>query len=119
MEQIITSWNLTGDEQQEWMNAAQTWRLPYWDWARKQASATSYTLPFVLAQSTVTIFPPPSASISNTNSYNNPAWKFSNPEKDSNGTALPFGQMPPGKTQWNIKDNTSDPTITLPVRLIH
>jgi hypothetical protein len=104
MHEIIDAWKLDASQATEWNNAADTWRLPYWDWARRQPYNNEFSLPYALTLDLVRIYPPTGEV-----NHPNPLWGFDNPEKDpQDGRPLPFGQMPKGKEQWNIKDDVSD-----------
>lgn len=104
-----------------WRKAADSWRLFYWDWARKQKYPKNtnpdvqawddFGVPYLFSLQTVPISLPSGWD----HDYPNPLWNFVNPEKtkDTN-KPLPFGQMPEGKAQWNIKDDTTVTPI-LPV----
>ena len=113
MKQIIVDWNLELEDTKAWIHASYQWRMPYWDWARKQRYCDDFALPHVLTQAQVPIYPPkhlikdlyPAA-----NSYPNPLWGFDNPETDKHGNPLPFGSMPPGKEMYNIKNDPADIT---------
>lgn len=113
MADVIKSWNLTGPEEEEWQDARNTWRLPYWDWARKQKyendDGTSYNegfaLPYVFTLPKVAIYPPSGTKLD----QDNPLWGFVNPEKDANGDPLPMGSMPGDKKKWNINDDAKLP----------
>ncbi|KAI2628592.1 common central domain of tyrosinase-domain-containing protein [Hypoxylon sp. NC1633] len=109
MKQIIDHWKLDASEAREWNRAADLWRLPYWDWARRQTYNMEFSLPYVLTLDIVTIYPPTGDT-----KHPNPLWGFQNPEKGSDGKPLPMGQMPPGKEKWNIRDDDSDPSQKLP-----
>ncbi|KAI3577567.1 common central domain of tyrosinase-domain-containing protein [Fusarium oxysporum f. sp. albedinis] len=88
MKEIITEWSLNSAQAAEWEEAADTWRLPYWDWARKQKYNEKYSLPEVLM---FKFF-----------------YEFRNPETENgkpNGVSRAFGNMPEGKTDCNIPDN--------------
>ena len=116
MGELLTSWKLSGQELTDWTIAKDTWRLPYWDWAR--TSKQHYALPDAVSQPTVAIYPPSTANIKNPGAYPNPLTGFVNPEKGKDGKPLPFGQMPAGKEQWNIKDDNTDlskPPVYFPV----
>ncbi|KAG5781349.1 hypothetical protein H9Q73_004978 [Fusarium xylarioides] len=111
-ELIINDWTseyrLPISEADEWFTAAKHWRMPYWDWARRQQYHEDLVCPPVLTQGAVRIYPPP--SIRNlfppSGLYPNPLVGFENPEKDpKKRKPLPFGSMPKGKTKWNIQDN--------------
>ena len=113
MGELLTSWNLSGQDLTDWTYAKDTWRLPYWDWAR--TSAQHYILPDAVSQPTVAIFPPAQANVTSPDKYPNPLTGFVNPEKDKFKNPLPFGQMPAGKEQWNIKDDDTDDNVLFPV----
>ncbi|KIL88341.1 hypothetical protein FAVG1_08420 [Fusarium avenaceum] len=104
MNDIIDEWELDTAQATEWRKAADTWRLPYWDWARKQKYNQQYALPEVLIFPTTTTYPP-SNPRGETN-VENPFWGFQNPEK-KDGKPRAFGDMPEGKTEWNIQDDVS------------
>lgn len=109
MKAIIEEWKLEKDEDSIWKEAADTWRLPYWDWARRQVYAETFALPEVLTMATVTIFPPKSKAELYEEKYPNPLYGFDNPEKDKEtGDPLPFGKMPKGKEKYNLNDNQKD-----------
>ena len=96
---------------QDWKRAKDLWRLPYWDWARRQSYNDEFSLPYVFTIPEVTLQLPGKKFIK----HPNPLWGFDNPEKDAKGKPLPFGKMPPGKEKWNIPDDTSDPDAVMPV----
>ncbi|KAF6521758.1 hypothetical protein HZS61_013286 [Fusarium oxysporum f. sp. conglutinans] len=112
MKLIINDWTsehgLPISETDEWYTAAKHWRMPYWDWARRQRYHEELVCPPVLTQGAVRIYPP--ATIKNqfprSGLYPNPLLEFENPEKDpKTGKPLPFGSMPGNKAKWNIQDN--------------
>ncbi|KAL2690149.1 hypothetical protein Neosp_004217 [[Neocosmospora] mangrovei] len=109
MKKIITDdWKLVGDEQKEWLAAANSWRLPYWDWAQRQTYEgyeNSFSLPYACILDHVPIYPPTGDT-----ARPNPLVSFVNPEKDAKGNPLPFGEMPAGKEKWNINENATDKT---------
>ncbi|KAF5575372.1 tyrosinase precursor [Fusarium pseudocircinatum] len=112
MKQIVNNWTseygLPISEADEWYTAANHWRMPYWDWARRQRYHEDLVCPPVLTQGAVRIYPPPTLQnqFPRSGLYPNPLVGFENPEKDPNtGEPLPFGSMPGGKSKWNIKDN--------------
>lgn len=118
MEAVIHGWNLPDSERETWFDAAAIWRLPYWDWARKQTypgepdkQYDDFGIPYLFTLEVVPVFLPSGRR----NDYPNPLWKFENPERDANGKPLAMGSMPPEKKAYNIKDdNTSQEQ--LPVR---
>ncbi|KAH7147138.1 hypothetical protein B0J13DRAFT_622059 [Dactylonectria estremocensis] len=106
MNDVIDAWKLDSLRQTEWKKAADTWRLPYWDWARKQSYDQEYSLPAVLMVDQVTIYPPDKPE--GQTGVTNPLWGFANPETvdgKPDGKPRPFGDMPKGKTKWAIPDN--------------
>ncbi|KAF4497184.1 tyrosinase precursor [Fusarium agapanthi] len=112
MKSIVSDWvdncGLPTSEADKWYKAARHWRMPYWDWARRQRYHEDLVCPPVLTQGAVRIFPPTTIKTRFPPSglYPNPLLGFENPERDpETGSALPFGSMPGGKSKWNIKDN--------------
>ncbi|KAL9087730.1 MAG: hypothetical protein Q9165_006497 [Trypethelium subeluteriae] len=107
IELVTIDWKLESAEAQEWTDAANQWRLPYWDWAYKQKYCEDFALPLVFTSPTVRIWPPQSvlSRYPTPKSYLNPLWGFDNPETDDDGNPLPLGRMPQGKEQYNIKDD--------------
>lgn len=112
MKLIINDWTsehgLPISETDEWYTAAKHWRMPYWDWARRQRYHEELVCPPVLTQGAVRIYPP--ATIKNqfprSGLYPNPLLGFENPENDpKTGKPLPFGSMLGNKAKWNIQDN--------------
>ncbi|RKL26868.1 hypothetical protein BFJ70_g11741 [Fusarium oxysporum] len=106
--ECVTKHELPISEADEWYKVARTWRMPYWDWARRQRYDEDLVCPPVLTQVAVRIYPP--ATMKNqfprSGLYPNPLLSFENPEKDpKTGKPLPFGSMPEVKTKWNIQDN--------------
>ena len=108
MKDIISAWELSATETARWRKAADTWRMPYWDWARKQQYTENFALPKILTARSVEIFPPESIKerFKNLQKYPNPLFGYENPEKDKTGSTRAFGNMPTGKEMWNIRDNT-------------
>lgn len=116
MHEVITHWvtehGLTDDTAQEWKDAADAWRLPYWDWAAKQTYTEDFACPEILVQGPVRIFPPkvlakfyPPSGL-----YPNPFWSFTNPEaSEETGDPIPFGAMKGDKAKWNIKSHQDLP----------
>ncbi|KAJ4265994.1 hypothetical protein NW762_003967 [Fusarium torreyae] len=98
----------SASEAEDWYAVAETWRMPYWDWARHQKYIEDLVCPQILTQGPVHSFPPHAVKDYHPPSglYANPFWNFENPEKDEKtGKPLPFGTMPDNKERWNIKDN--------------
>ena len=111
MKEVIQHWvtqhGLPEEDAEIWRAAANKWRLPYWDWARRQSYTEDFAYPEILTRGYVRIYPPkqvqqfyPPSGI-----YSNPLWGFENPELDENGDPRPFGDMPEDKKQWNILDD--------------
>jgi hypothetical protein len=112
MKLIINDWvsknGLPISEADEWYKVARHWRMPYWDWARRQKCHEDLVCPPVLTQGAVRIHPPTviKNQFHQSGLYPNPLLGFENPEKDpETGKPLPFGSMPEDKTKWNIQDN--------------
>ncbi|KAM0425576.1 hypothetical protein ACHAPT_009107 [Fusarium lateritium] len=119
MKAIIDEWKLQGDEHAKWREAANTWRMPYWDWARKQVYAETFALPEVLTMSAVKIFPPTSKAdlYPEKDAYPNPLYGFDNPEKyDDTEEPRPFGKMPEGEEKYSIRDRPKDENNPRPSR---
>ncbi|KAI6760465.1 hypothetical protein HG530_009325 [Fusarium avenaceum] len=112
MQLVINDWaiesGLSVSDAEVWHAAADNWRMPYWDWARRQGYDEDLVLPQVLTQATVRIFPPDAVQnhFSADGLHPNPLLGFENPEKNQEtGEPLPFGNLPGFKSTWNIKDN--------------
>ena len=108
MGDIIKTWNLTDSDKKPWLDAAKQFRLPYWDWARKQSYTQNFALPQLLTWEVVSIIKQDGKIDS---SYPNPLWGFQNPMGD-----FPMGDKRMGN--WAIGDNPlkPDPKVTpLPV----
>ncbi|MCJ1352324.1 MAG: hypothetical protein MMC33_002308 [Icmadophila ericetorum] len=84
-QQIIPKY-VDDSNRDQWTNAAQTWRLPYWDWAMKKpdqsTGSASYNIPqiFQNAQIRITI---PSGPMT----VDNPVYKFTMPNQQTMGSA--------------------------------
>ncbi|KAF4454859.1 hypothetical protein F53441_2729 [Fusarium austroafricanum] len=112
MKLIISDWVdkhiLPASEAEEWYIAAEHWRMPYWDWARRQKYDEELVCPPVLTQGAVRIYPPAAVKNLYTRSglYPNPLLNFENPERDpETEKPLPLGMLPTYKSRWNIQDN--------------
>ncbi|KAF5594587.1 uncharacterized protein FSUBG_9407 [Fusarium subglutinans] len=106
MKEIIAEWGLDSADAAEWQEAADAWRLPYWDWARKQKYNDKYSLPLILTFKVVTVYPPDHPK--GLTGVTNPFYEFKNPETENgkpDGVPRAFGNMPEEKKQWNIHDN--------------
>jgi tyrosinase len=62
-----------------WRDAAQEWRLPYWDWAARQGYINNYGVPEIFTRERIDIIDFADNSPVTTVSTTNPLWKFSNP----------------------------------------
>lgn len=99
----------TGKAADEWKAAVQTWRVPYWDWARKQSwpdgtgsyekGYNNFGMPYVFMLPEVPIYLPGKPVMY----YKNPLVDFENPKK-VDGKPLKFGDKALG--DWAIKDFT-------------
>ncbi|MCJ1389657.1 hypothetical protein MMC18_002514 [Xylographa bjoerkii] len=97
---IIGSWSgMTESQLAPWKDAAFMFRLPYWDWARKQTYVDNFALPQVFTVENVNIF----LNDGTWRDLPNPLWKFQNP----------MGNVPMGDKKvmqdWAIQDNGSFP----------
>ena len=77
---LIEDWHKTlhldPQEEDTWRGAASQFRLPYWDWARKQAYAQDFAIPQVCTWDTVDIIMPNGQKKKD---FPNPLVKFRNP----------------------------------------
>ena len=91
MLRLIGSSNLTAAQQAEWRASASQWRLPYWDWAKRQdyINPPSYGVPQILTQQRVRILDFNGAQVE----VENPLWKFSNPRAGATFGASSMGQF--------------------------
>ncbi|KAF5672507.1 tyrosinase precursor [Fusarium heterosporum] len=112
MKLVIEDWEtesgFSAVESEIWHRAADNWRMPYWDWARRQEYDQDLVLPKVLTEESVHIYPPATAQgrYAADGLYPNPLLRFENPEKTpETGVPLPFGKLPGDKSSWNIEDN--------------
>lgn len=102
MKKVINDWKLEQAEATRWHESADQWRLPYWDWARKQSYTKNFAVPYLFSLEVVPVYLPFQKPLMD---YSNPLWKFDNPEKGPDDMPLAMGDMPPGKEKWNIKDD--------------
>ncbi|RWA09877.1 hypothetical protein EKO27_g5246 [Xylaria grammica] len=110
MKEIIKCSSITKSKAREWNEAADTWRLPYWDWAQRQTYNNLFSLPEVFTKETVRIYPEPGMTkTGDARHYPNPLWGFENPEKGPDCKPLKMGEMPADKKQWNIPDDEELP----------
>jgi hypothetical protein len=109
MQDIIEGWHLTDSkEEATWRDAANQFRLPYWDWARRQEYAQNFAIPQVCTLDVIDIIMPGGK----TTTIPNPLVEFRNPKVDSKGNHVTMGDPSMGPNA--IKDDT-DGTEPLPV----
>ncbi|OCL09390.1 Di-copper centre-containing protein [Glonium stellatum] len=102
MGDIITSWNLSGAEEKTWRTAASQFRLPYWDWARKQDYWKNFAIPQVCTLDYIDVTLPGGQK----KSIPNPLVGFTNPMQiDGKNVAMGDPAMGPNA----IKDDTDVP----------
>lgn len=88
MNSIIDNWKLSDSKDEEkWREAANQWRLPYWDWAIPQPYINNFGVPEVCTYEDITISMP----YGKTQTIENPLKQFSNPKKDAGGSRVPMG----------------------------
>jgi tyrosinase len=66
------------DQQDELTDAANAWRLPYWDWAAKKSRCSSqpeYNVPLIVLPKTIQVNTP-----SGQTTINNPLYDFTTPK---------------------------------------
>ncbi|KAJ3530012.1 hypothetical protein NM208_g9513 [Fusarium decemcellulare] len=121
MYEVIDHWvkkhGLSTEDAKIWRAAANSWRMPYWDWARHQAYTEDFAYPEILVQGSVRIYVPVSLKEvyypnGNPNGgYPNPFWSFENPERDEDGIPLPLALPDPNdddeKNVWLPWSQTS------------
>ena len=82
MIQMIHDWKLSDLEEEEiWRKAANQFRLPYWDWARKQEYTGNFGIPQVCTVDSINIIMPGGQS----KPFPNPLIKFQNPSNVAMG----------------------------------
>lgn len=124
MKEVVQDWTklsrISDDEAKKWYATADSWRLPYWDWAAKQSYVDNFACPEVLTLPTVRIFPPESLSdvYPQPKKYPNPFWDYENPEQDDDGNPLPFGDMPAHVEDFNISADGGIPVSSY-MELLH
>jgi hypothetical protein len=113
MLEIIQEWRLDPEEEEPWRNAATQFRLPYWDWARKQEYSQNFAIPIVCTLETIDIIVPGGKTIQ----VANPLVGFQNPMVNSKGEHVVMGD--PSMKENAIKNDPILPpppgTETLPV----
>lgn len=97
---IIKSWNLSETGAAPWVEAAEQFRLPYWDWAQKQPYARNFGVPEICTLENVTVVKPKNEKMT----MPNPLAKFVNPSK------VPMGDKSMGK--WAVSNDGTSPVST-------
>ncbi|ETS79629.1 hypothetical protein PFICI_09482 [Pestalotiopsis fici W106-1] len=82
----------------KWIEAADSWRLPYWDWALRQPYSDEAGLPWVFTDEQLCIEAPGGRQ----ENVPNPLWLFLNPMKDGSGTPVAFGDPKMGNNAWKL-----------------
>lgn len=112
---VDKKWQIPTSEVTNWKDAASQFRLPYWDWARKQEYAKNFAIPQVCTLDTVKVLLPGNKS----REMSNPLAGFRNPKRNASGKSVPMGDPTMGK--YAIKDDTAVPAGSppLPVSLMY
>ena len=101
MLEIITSWGLNDRHEEDiWRNAASLFRLPYWDWARKN---TISSIPQICTLEKIEIVMPGGQDLL----FSNPLICFRNPKLDKEGKNVAMGD--PLMEENAIEDDTDVP----------
>ena len=108
MQEQIEKWSYLRQDKAAWVQSANNFRLPYWDWARAQSYNKKFSVPEVLTLTEVIVEPPDQER---SKTMLNPFWEFENPQKDGSGEPLSFGEMPKGMERWNIATSYVDRTV--------
>lgn len=122
MQQMIQKWKDTGRltdprEQEAWRYAASRFRLPYWDWARKQEYAGTFAIPQVCTMDTLNIIMPGGKK----EVFTNPLVKFENPTvKDGKHIAMGDERMRLNRIAHDDPRDKDHPNLhILPVSAVH
>lgn len=99
------SWGLEQDEIEIWCNAANLFRLPYWDWANPNRIGT----PDICQTENIEVIMPGGGF----EIMVNPMWGFRNPKLDKFGNNVAMGHYLMGDNA--IDDDAADPKNPLPV----
>ncbi|KAH0556229.1 hypothetical protein GP486_005845 [Trichoglossum hirsutum] len=96
----VISETVPSADQALWIDAAQKWRLPYWDWAALQPYIQNFGVPYVFTLEKIDIYLPYVVGVTAGEPYkgipappvilttvDNPLWKFTNPA----GPDVPMG----------------------------
>ena len=125
MIELIEGWStdrkIDQNEKKPCLDAASQFRLPYWDWARKQVSTGAYGIPQLCIADKVDIVKPGAKGV--TEPFDNPLTGFTNPKKNSSGQNVPMGDQSMGRNA--VPDNRVEVKVqgqttvkTLPVSLL-
>lgn len=114
---LIDEMRIDDQERKIWLTAANQFRLPYWDWARKQAYLADYGIPQICALPFWPIVKP--GTDGKTENFVNPLTGFTNPMKDSSGQSLAMGDPLMGNNViQDDQDTSTKPPTNLPVSLL-
>ncbi|KAI4209158.1 MAG: hypothetical protein LQ351_007874 [Letrouitia transgressa] len=105
MVDFIKGLNVSEGEKELWSTAASQFRLPYWDWARKQPYTQDYGIPQICTQPTWPVIQP--GTNGKTILIENPLTGFSNPKRNSQNQRVPMGDKLMGANA--IKDDGTLP----------
>lgn len=103
MVHFINGLNVSEEEKKKWYTAASQFRLPYWDWARKQPYTKDYGLPQICTQPTWPVVQP--GTNGKTILIENPLTGFSNPKRNSQNQRVPMGDKSMGANAIKDDDN--------------
>lgn len=89
MKELIKTMGIPAADLQEWNDAADTWRIPYWDWTKDQEYLNGKPgIPKIFTTETLSILEPSGGD----RSHPNPLWLFYNPKLDDQTKApMTFG----------------------------
>ncbi|KAI4599576.1 hypothetical protein KJ359_002023 [Pestalotiopsis sp. 9143b] len=93
------------DRKKQWVEAADSWRLPYWDWAARQDYIDETGLPMVFTEEQVQIEKP--SSRYDYENVPNPLWIFVNPMKGADGKPMPFGDPKMGENAFKLAKDSN------------
>ena len=111
---LIKAWNLSEPDNFIWTKAAYDFRLPYWDWARKQDYVRDYGIPQVCTLEKVSIVL--QGPDSTPKQFPNPLVKFVNRNTDGKEVAMGDESMGANKVSDHVwVDKTTGEKWRLPV----
>lgn len=93
------------DRKKQWVEAADSWRLTYWDWAARQDYIDETGLPMVFTEEQVQIEKP--SSRYEYENVPNPLWIFVNPMKGADGKPMPFGDPKMGENAFKLAKDSN------------